>query len=179
MEVGWGGQTTTLTGLTDLKIHPNFRLNDNDDSIGNTDIALLKTSQDIFTINNGTPSPSNIAPICLPPKLGFKPDGTNDQNVFEPFEDLDCQQTTGRPTYIYLKSNALMPQTHASPIPLKLMSPPKTLTNSNYSVIPVANRLVKTSMWWEETLLSQVLVQWQGRISRKRCSRHMIMLVQI
>ena len=96
IEVGWGGQTTILTGITDMKIHPNYTLNDNDDTIGSTDVALIKTTQDIFTISNGSPEPSNIAPICLPPKLGYIPEGTNDQNVFEPFEDLDCQKTTGR-----------------------------------------------------------------------------------
>ena len=79
-----------------MKIHPNYTLNDNDDTIGSTDIALIKTSQDIFTIDNGMPQPSNIAPICLPPKLGYMPEGTIEQNVFEPFEDLDCQKTTGR-----------------------------------------------------------------------------------
>ena len=85
-----------MSGLAELVIHPDYFQYTGDTVVGHTDVALIKTKEDVFTVSppyNQTDSWPNIVPICLPPKLNYLPD--KDQTaagIHEPFEDMDCFQ---------------------------------------------------------------------------------------
>ena len=73
-----------------LVIHPNYFSYTGNTVVGNTDLALLRLDRDLFQVAGGKIL-GNIAPICLPAKLGFRveTDQTKD-GIHQPFEDLDC-----------------------------------------------------------------------------------------
>ena len=83
-----------ITGIEKLVIHPDYYQFTGDTVVGHTDVALLRTSTEMFGVNNygnETSSYPFVVPICLPPKLNFRmnKDQTKEQ-IHEPFEDMDC-----------------------------------------------------------------------------------------
>merc|ERR1719244_187262 len=83
-----------LHSVRRLIIHPNYYQYSGETVAGNTDVALIMTNNDVFEIDEKDPSKTKdpmIAPICLPPKMGYNPDDDqSDVGIFEAFEDLDC-----------------------------------------------------------------------------------------
>ena len=82
--------------VTKLVIHPNYFSYTGNTVVGNTDLALLRLDRDLFQLEGGK-IVGNIAPICLPAKLGFrvKKNQTKD-GIHQPFEDLDCFLIEGK-----------------------------------------------------------------------------------
>ena len=73
-----------------LVIHPNYFSYTGNTVVGNTDLALLRLDRDLFQLEGGK-IVGNIAPICLPAKLGFRvKEDQREEGVHQPFEDLDC-----------------------------------------------------------------------------------------
>jgi len=87
-----------------LSIHPDYNQGSGDTVVGHTDIALVKTQQPVF--GEGAPEPvpdgrTEVQPICLPPKLGFR---LGDENG-EAFEDMDCFEQKGTFPFPLLKDD--------------------------------------------------------------------------
>ena len=73
-----------------LVIHPNYFSYTGNTVVGNTDLALLRLDRDLFRLAEGKIQ-GNIAPICLPAKLGFRVETDQRRDgIHQPFEDLDC-----------------------------------------------------------------------------------------
>ena len=73
-----------------LVIHPNYFSYTGNTVVGNTDLALLRLDRDLFQVEDGK-IVGNIAPICLPAKLGFRvKEDKREDGIHQPFEDLDC-----------------------------------------------------------------------------------------
>ena len=73
-----------------LVIHPNYFSYTGNTVVGNTDLALLRLDRDLFRLAEGKIL-GNIAPICLPAKLGFRVEADQRRDgIHQPFEDLDC-----------------------------------------------------------------------------------------
>lgn len=83
----------TLRGIQRLIVHPNYYQITSESVVGHTDVALIKTKNDLFELkNDGTIRGRSVQPICLPPKLGYDPSkNQTNQKIFEAFEDLDCK----------------------------------------------------------------------------------------
>ena len=90
IEVGWGGRKKEIQGVVDVMINPKYKQTE-----GETDVAMIKTKEDIFEVDdNGATDPPSVAPICLPPKMGYNGANENkEEGILEPFEDLDCKNT--------------------------------------------------------------------------------------
>lgn len=95
LTLGSAEGTLSLQGMEKLVIHPEYYQHLGG-TVGHTDVALIKTNQAMFETNdynNATENPT-IAPICLPPKLGYDPTMKEkmqeEEQVLQPFEDLDC-----------------------------------------------------------------------------------------
>lgn len=88
----------TMKGVEKLVIHPDYYQFTGDTVVGHTDVALIKTKEDIFGINdarNQTDTFPFIVPICLPPKLNYvvgQEEENEKKGIHEPFEDMDCFQ---------------------------------------------------------------------------------------
>ena len=73
-----------------MVIHPNYFSYTGNTVVGNTDLALLRLDRDLFELEGGR-IVGNIAPICLPAKLGFRAgEDEREDGIHQPFEDLDC-----------------------------------------------------------------------------------------
>ena len=73
-----------------LVIHPKYFSYTGNTVVGNTDLALLRLDRDLFQLEGGK-IVGNIAPICLPAKLGFRvAKDEREEGIHQPFEDLDC-----------------------------------------------------------------------------------------
>ena len=100
IEMKFGTNSTSkVKGVETLVIHPDYYQYTGDTVVGHTDVALLKVSEDIFTLNNRQNQTDQypwIVPICLPPKLNYKPDvNQTAEGIHEPFEDMDCHLIPG------------------------------------------------------------------------------------
>jgi len=88
------GEDPIMHTVQRLIIHPDYYQTSGETVTGNTDVALIMTHTDVFEIDPDDPYKTNdemIAPICLPPKLGYNPDDDqSDLGIHEAFEDLDC-----------------------------------------------------------------------------------------
>ena len=88
------GQQQKITGIQKLVIHPDYYQFTGDTVVGHTDVALIRTAEDIFSLNtlkNATIRYPYVVPICLPPKLNYKVDVDETiKGIYEPFEDMDC-----------------------------------------------------------------------------------------
>ena len=63
-----------MTGVSVLVIHPDYYQFTGDTVVGHTDVALIKTMEDVFELNdkrNQTSTFPFIVPICLPPKVNY------------------------------------------------------------------------------------------------------------
>lgn len=95
LTLGSAEGTLSLQGMEKLVIHPDYYQHLGG-TVGHTDVALIKTNQAIFETNDNNTATENptIAPICLPPKLGYDPTMEakmqEEEQVLQPFEDLDC-----------------------------------------------------------------------------------------
>ena len=87
----------TQKGIQKLIIHPNYRQMTSESVVGHTDVALIKTNNDLFEmLPNNTIRGKSVQPICLPPKLGYDPRKNQaHKKIFEAFEDMDCRVIKG------------------------------------------------------------------------------------
>ena len=88
-----------MSGVSVLVIHPDYYQYTGDTVVGHTDVALIKTTEDVFQVDGNSPNQTDeypwIVPICLPPKLNYikgKEEEQTEEGIHEPFEDMDCFQ---------------------------------------------------------------------------------------
>ena len=88
-----------MSGVSVLVIHPDYFQYTGDTVVGHTDVALIKTTEDVFQVDGNSPNQTDeypwIVPICLPPKLNYikgKEEEQIEEGIHEPFEDMDCFQ---------------------------------------------------------------------------------------